>query len=72
MNNNSDTYLEKNKKKQKNIYLKINAFFLTKKEQREYTFLHDVEKLEPKSHICNFFLIILIYILILTKTQIHL
>ena len=27
MNNNSDTYLEKNKKKQKNIYLKINAFF---------------------------------------------
>ena len=38
MNNNSDTYLEKNKKKQKNIYLKINAFFLTKKEQRVFTF----------------------------------
>ena len=34
MNNNSDTYLEKNKKKQKNIYLKINAFFLNEKETK--------------------------------------
>ena len=55
MNNNSDTYLEKNKKKQKYIYLKINAFFFERKRNKEYIlFLHDVEKLEAKFHICNF------------------
>ena len=39
MNNNSDTYLEKNKKKQKNIYLKINAFFLNEKGTKSIYFL---------------------------------
>ena len=55
MNNNSDTYLEKNKKKQKKYISKNKCiFFWTKKEQRVYTFLHDVEKIEAKSHICDF------------------
>ena len=38
MNNNSDTYLEKNKKKQKNIYLKINAFFFNEKGTKSIYF----------------------------------